>query len=373
MFFRATFILGAISLGASSLLAANYTLQTVVTGLTRPVKMATAPAENNRLYIVEQPGKIRVIENDKLLPEPALDIKARVYSSANETGLLGLAFHPEYQINGRVFLNYTAGTSGNLHTNISEFRGKNGKIDPNSEQVLLTFSQPFSNHNGGEVAFGPDGYLYISTGDGGSANDPQGNGQNLSTLLGKILRIDVNGKRPYAIPQDNPRFKKQKARPEIYAYGLRNPWRFSFDQKNGDLWVGDVGQNAREEIDIIKKGGNYGWNITEGLLCFKPQNNCVQTGLEKPVFDYPRDQGISVTGGFVYRGKKLPDLVGTYIYGDFGTGYIWGLKTAKGKAVSNKLLIDSGKGVSAFGEDANAELYVVDLDGGIYKVVEETK
>jgi glucose/arabinose dehydrogenase len=243
--------------------------------------------------------------------------------------------------------------------------------DPESELVLLTFEQPYSNHNGGQVSFGPDGYLYIAVGDGGSGGDPHDNGQNRATLLGSILRIDVdkqeNGKK-YGIPSDNPFAKNKNGyRAEIYAYGLRNPWRFSFDTENGQLWTGDVGQNAYEEIDIIEKGGNYGWNTMEGNHCFEPKNDCDHSGLKMPVHEYGRSEGISVTGGFVYRGSALKDLHGKYVYADYATRRVWALDDRNGRA-GNTLLFEADFNISSFGVDQHQELYLCGFDGKIYKL-----
>jgi glucose/arabinose dehydrogenase len=284
--------------------------------------------------------------------------------SGGERGLLGLAFHPNFKQNGYFYVNYTRGNP--LETAISRFQvSKNNpnQSDPASELVLLTYQQPYSNHNGGKIAFGPDGYLYISAGDGGSGGDPQNNGQNLSTLLGKIMRIDVDkktGNLNYAIPSDNPfRGKGRGYRDEIYAYGLRNVWKFSFDASTGQLWAGDVGQNTREEVSIIERGGNYGWRIMEGKDCFSPKN-CEQASLKKPVWEYfhASGDGQSITGGFVYRGRKLPALIGKYIYGDYLSGKIWALTIREDGTVFNEILLDHDGLISSFGEDKDKELYV---------------
>ncbi len=345
-----------------------YQLSVVSTGLTRPVKIALAPGKPENLYIAEQAGVVRVITGGQLQPGAILDITDRVtqLSGANdERGFLGLAFHPNFATNQRVFLNYT--TKGSLRTRISEFRMKTfgtlpRPIDPASERVLVEIPQPYSNHNGGEIEFGPDGYLYIGMGDGGSGGDPYGHGQNLKSLLGKMLRIDVDRELPYSIPPDNPTFSTPGAKREIFAYGLRNPWRFSFDRVTGDLWVGDVGQNRFEEINIIKKGGNYGWNIMEASECFF-EPDCSKTGLELPVFEYPRNLGTSVTGGFVYRGEKHPLLIGSYLFADFASGRVWGLRV-NGKTVTEaKIIASTTENISSFGQDATGELFLVTLQG----------
>jgi glucose/arabinose dehydrogenase len=304
-----------------------------------------------------------------------LDIRDRVQSEATEQGLLGLAFHPNFAENGFFYVDYTAGNP--LHTVISRYsapQGNSNQADKNSEQVLLEILQPYDNHNGGQLAFGPDGYLYIAMGDGGGAGDPQGNGQSLSTLLGKILRIDVNstsGNLAYGIPNDNPFVGNSKGyQEEIYAYGLRNPWRFSFDPETGWLWAADVGQNRVEEVDIIEKGENYGWNIMEGNLCYSPPQNCNQIGLQLPTWTYGRDQGVSVTGGFVYRGSVMKGLTGWYIYGDFGSGRIWALQHDGVNAPVNKELVKTDLNIASFGLDEENEQYVCDFKGKIYKLSE---
>lgn len=321
------------------------------------------------LYIIEQPGKIVSVNVEKPQEKPSLilDITDRVNDSGNEQGLLGLAFHPKDPT--LAYVNYTTET----HTVIARYKTQSTNpalLDPASEQVLLTFKQPYANHNGGQLAFGPDGYLYIATGDGGSSGDPQNNSQNVQSLLGKILRIDVDKQEAgllYAIPADNP-FISQGAK-EIYAYGLRNPWRFSFDSATGKLWAADVGQNRFEEINLIEKGKNYGWRIQEGFECYEPKTGCNKTGLEQPLFTYGRDQGVSITGGYVYRGTKLPELNGWYVYADYGTGNIWALSQLKDGTVTNRTLLKSGLNIASFGMDAAGELYLCTQDGKIMKIV----
>ena len=346
-----------------------------VLSFTKPVDIQHAGDGSGRLFIVEQAGVIRVIAGDSTtMSAPVfLDIRARVQSSGNEQGLLGLAFHPKYAENGYFYVNYTA--SSPERTVIARF--SRSATDPNvadasSGTVLLEFAQPYSNHNGGQIAFGADGFLYIATGDGGSGGDPQGNAQNRRTLLGKILRIDVDrtqGTLAYAIPDGNP-YKNNDAglREEIWAYGLRNPWRFSFDPATGELWTGDVGQSRREEIDIIRAGGNYGWNTMEASLCYSPQSNCDTTGLILPIWEYPRTAGVSVTGGHVYRGAAVPALAGEYVYADFGTGTIWGLRRTPGGVV-NRTLVATGRNISTFGVDERGELYFASFDGRISRFV----
>lgn len=340
----------------------------------RPLDLQSPSDGTDRIFIVEQGGTIKVFSNDETTSESTnfLDIQNNTVSQ-DELGLLGLAFHPNYSANGLFYVTYTP--SADLAV-VSRFQVSSS--DPNtanadSETILLRIPQPFTNHNGGQLAFGPDSYLYIASGDGGSGGDPQGNAQNLTNLLGKILRIDVdrteNGL-SYAIPADNPFLSSSSARHEIYAYGLRNPWRFSFDVQTNVLWAGDVGQNAIEEIDVIENGGNYGWNTLEGTECFGAET-CDNTGLIAPVFEYNQSANDrSITGGYVYRGQTNTALQGLYIYGDFISGRIWGLSTNLVGSLTNQLLIESRLPISSFGTDTNNELYVCVFDGSIYKFVE---
>ena len=337
----------------------------------RPVDLQSAGDKNNRLFVVEQPGRIRVFDNspDAGQSQVFLDIQSRVRTQHPEEGLLGLAFHPRFADNGLFFVYYSV--SSPRRTRLSRFAIDTDDpttADPSSEQVILEIEQPYGNHNGGQIAFGPDGYLYIGTGDGGAANDPHDAGQDLGTLLGKILRIDIEGDAPYTSPLDNPfAGGSDEHRSEIYAYGLRNPWRFSFDTATGRLWVGDVGQNAFEEIDIVAKGGNYGWRTMEASICRPPTQGCGQEGLELPVWEYRhRGGGRSVTGGFVYRGAKLPDLVGAYVYADFVTGEVWRLDYNGEDRATNTLIEDTSLFVSSFGVDDQDELYICDYRGKIY-------
>lgn len=349
-------------------------LEEVASGLSSPVHITGAGDGSGRLYVVEQRGTVRVIENGRLLPDPFLDIRGKV-ESGGEKGLLSIAFHPKYAENGALFADYTT-REGDLYTHVARIiRGRDGRADPKSEQVLLRIEQPYGNHNGGQLAFGPDGYLYIGLGDGGSANDPLDHGQNLKTLLGTILRIDVDrtdGSRPYAIPRDNPFVGKPGARAEIYAYGLRNPWRFSFDAANGRLYAADVGQWAREEINVIEKGGNYGWRVMEGEICTPSIDpNCRNEGFEAPIQTYQTGPaGRSVTGGFVYRGTRSPALCGVYLYGDYVSGNVWGLRYDGRRVTAHRQLLRSQLGISTFGQDDALELYVADHKSGrIYRIV----
>ncbi|WP_305951930.1 sorbosone dehydrogenase family protein [Emticicia oligotrophica] len=330
-----------------------------------PVDFTHANDGSNRLFVVEQRGVIQVFENNVNTETKSvfLDIASRV-ASGGEMGLLGLTFHPDFKSNGFFFVNYTR-NSPRRQTVIARFKANGQTADPSSETILLTFDQPYTNHNGGQLAFGADAYLYIATGDGGSGGDPQNYAQNRASLLGKMLRIDVNStsKGNYGIPKDNPYVgNTQGFSEEIYAYGLRNPWRFSFDVVTKDLWTGDVGQNKVEEIDIITKGGNYGWKVKEGNSCYSGE--CSRTDLIAPVWEYQQgSDGRSVTGGVVYRGKKYTDLAGKYFCGDYVSGKIWAL-TYDGKAVTKADEITNVSTVSAFGQDANGEIYMLNLGNG---------
>ena len=339
----------------------------------RPVFLTHAGDGSNRLFVVEQAGRIFVFPNvdDTRKVDLFLDISDRVSRSANEEGLLGLAFHPKYLDSGVFYVYYSAANP--RRSVLSRFAvddSEPNRANQASEQVILEIAQPYGNHNGGALVFGPDGYLYVGLGDGGSGGDPQGHGQNLGTLLGSIIRIDpdapADGKL-YGIPIENPFSNRDGARGEIFAYGLRNPWRFSFDPVTKLLWVGDVGQNAIEEIDIVASGLNYGWNIMEGSHCFSPRSGCASSGLEMPVIEYDHSEGCSVTGGYVYRGRRLAMLYGAYVYGDFCTGRIWGLRFEQGEVTEHRRISDSGLQISSFGVDEEGELYVTAFDGRLYR------
>lgn len=324
-------------------------------------------------FVTEQTGRVMSFPTNPLPRDLTafLDLRDRVNDSGNEEGLLGLAFDPEFDSNGHFFVYYSAANP--RRSVISRFTAASpdtGMAEPKSELVVMEIPQPYQNHNGGQLAFGPDGMLYVSLGDGGSGGDPDGNGQDLSTLLGSILRIDVSDLGPdggYRFPLDNPLVGVPNARGEIWAYGFRNPWRFSFDRESGDLWVGDVGQNSFEEIDLVVRGGNYGWNILEGAHCFRPIPRCDPSDTRLPVIEYGSNQGCSVIGGYVYRGTKISSLAGAYLYGDFCSGEIHGLRVDGGTVIEHRLLVDSGLMITSFGEDLEGEIYVLSQDGGIYR------
>jgi glucose/arabinose dehydrogenase len=342
-------------------------LEQVVTGLASPVDLQEAPDDSGRLFVVEQQGTIRIIQDGALVSIPFLDITNRV-SFSGEMGLLGLAFHPDFAQNRRLIVNYTSAVGG--HTIIAAYLAS--AADPNlaepGEEIILTVNQPFGNHNGGQLAFGPDGYLYIASGDGGGGGDPNGNGQSLSTLLGKLLRIDVDSATPYAVPPDNP-FVGQAGEDEIWAYGLRNPWRFSFDRSTDRLFLGDVGHDDFEEVDLITRGGNFGWSIMEGNHCYPPPSDtCDMTGLILPIAEYSHDEGRSITGGFVYRGPLIAQLRGTYVFGDFISGNIWGLDEEGSGVWTHSLLLATSLSISSFGQDGAGELYVLDYGGTVFRL-----
>lgn len=341
-----------------------------------PVEYTHANDGTNRVFVIEQEGRIRVFDNKTDVASAGiyLDIRSKV-ASGGEMGLLGLAFHPDFKKNGYFYVNYTK--SNPRETIVSRFKAASvdaPTVEPNSEVILFRFDQPYSNHNGGKVLFGPDGYLYVATGDGGSGGDPQNNGQNRSSWLGKILRVDVNSieKGHYGIPSDNPfRNNKNGYREEIFAYGLRNPWRISFDD-NGRLWAGDVGQNEIEEVDIIKKGGNYGWRVKEGNGDYNLKGSTVNPNeLIGPIWTYLHSSGsISITGGIVYRGTANTDLRGKYIYADYASGRVWALTPNGDKPATNQEVVAHAGAISAFGEDQKNELYMCDYGSGkILKLV----
>ena len=352
--------------------------QLPVQGMTAPTNMVQA--DDGGILATDQAGRILWFEKTALDGSDAvsvlefLDIRDRVSSRGSEEGLLGLALGPRED--GQFYVYYSAANP--RRSVVSRFSyGLEGTpaegkpADPGSELVILEVEQPYPNHNGGQIAFGPDGYLYIGLGDGGSAGDPLGSGQDTSTLLGSILRIDVSDAtlaQPYAIPPDNP-FADGGGRPEIWAYGLRNPWRFSFDRETGELWAGDVGQNEWEEIDVIRRGGNYGWNVLEGNHCYRPRDGCDREGAIPPVWEYSLDGApCSVIGGYVYRGDAIPWLRGAYVYGDFCSGKVYGLRYQDGQVTEHKELADTGMRIMSFAEDTAGELYLLSQEEGIHRL-----
>ncbi len=351
-------------------------LERIASGLAFPLFLTGPASDPSRLFVVEKGGRIRILRNDSLLPGAFLDLSASV-STGGEQGLLGLAFHPQYTQN-RVFVVHYTDLQGD--TRISTFRASaNPEVaDAASERVILAVDQPFANHNGGMIVFGPDGRLYIGLGDGGSGGDPQGNGQNRNVLLGKLLRLAVADDGTASVPADNPFAAQTGTRPEIWSYGLRNPWRFSFDRANGDLYLGDVGQNAEEEIDVVTaaaqsgRGANFGWNIVEGTSCFSPSTNCNRTGLVPPVLVYDHGQGCSVTGGYVYRGAAIPSLAGHYFYADYCAGFVRSFRLAGGAVTDERdwPALRPGGQIPSFGEDSAGELYVLSAGGTVHRIVE---
>lgn len=345
----------------------------IADGLVRPVDIAFPPMEmGGGFFVVEQPGLIKFLNNGQISQNVVLDIRSRINSNDNEQGLLGIAFHPKFEENRLFFLNYT---DLNGDTVISKFTMTSlatPSADPQSEEILLKIDQPYTNHNGGQIVFGPDGYLWIGLGDGGSAGDPQNYSQSNESLLGKMLRIDVDNGDPYAIPGDNP-FVDGGGLSEIWATGLRNPWRFSFDNKTGNLFIADVGQNKWEEINSVSANStgvliNFGWNLYEGNHTYI---NLVPGGNEDFIFsvvEYTRNDGCSVTGGYIYRGKDLPEFDGVYLYGDFCTGNIWGMIQKPDSTWEDRLLFSTQTRITSFGQDLNGELYLIDIGGYIYKL-----
>jgi glucose/arabinose dehydrogenase len=346
------------------------TLNAIATGFVNPLGIVQPNDGSGRFFVLEQRGMIRIIQNGAVVGTPFLDIQS-IVEDGGELGLLGLAFHPQFAQNRRFYLNYTTTRlTGGLQTVIAEYLAS--QTNPNqadtAERILLQINQPFDNHNGGQLAFGSDGFLYIALGDGGGGGDPANNGQRLDTLLGKILRIDVNGNNSsngqYGVPANNP-FVSGGGQPEIWAFGLRNPWRFSFDTVSGRLFCGDVGQNEFEEIDIIVRGGNYGWRVMEGAHCFSPSSGCNQSGLILPIAEYSHSEGEAVIGGFVYRGTAIPSLQGLYVFGDLSSGNIWTLRETSSGTWTRTLLLTTTRTISSFGQDQAGEIYVLDYVNGI--------
>ena len=354
--------------------ASGARLELVVSGLSSPLYLTSPPGDTSRLFVVEQTGAIRIIKDGNLLSAPFLDVSGKI-TAGGEQGLLGLAFDPDFASNGSFVVHYTD-QAGDTRVVRYQVSSNPDLADPASGQIILGADQPYDNHNGGQILFGPDGFLYLGLGDGGSANDPEGRGQNLGDLLGSILRIDLHGATPYVVPADNPFVGQAGAQPEIWSYGLRNPWRFSFDRATGDLYIADVGQNQYEEVDIAPsaagggRGVNYGWNIMEGAHCLNG-SSCNTSGLTLPNFEYNHGQGCSITGGYVYRGSAIPSLQGLYFFGDFCQGWVRSFRYQAG-AVSELTdwpTLRPGGSITSFGEDAAGELYVMTQEGSLFKVV----
>jgi uncharacterized repeat protein (TIGR03806 family) len=346
----------------------------------QPLFMLQAPGDASHWYVLEKTGRVHRFEDQPGVSGSNifLDLSA-VVNTASEGGLLGLAFAPDYATSRIAYLSYTrTPPGGGMQSVISRFQSTDDglTLNPASEQMLLTIDQPYDNHNGGGIMFGPDGHLYIALGDGGSGGDPLNNAQTTTNLMGAILRIGVTETGDYSIPADNPFAGNPRCTtgqgaadcPEIFAWGLRNPWRFSFDRASGRLWAGDVGQNSREEIDIIERGGNYGWRYREGFACYSPSTGCPSAGLTDPVLDYPHTEGRSVTGGYVYRGASLPEFQGRYLFGDFVSGRLWVLDSDGAGGYRKTLLAETGRSISSFGEAEDGTLYVVDYGGGLYEL-----
>ena len=350
-------------------------LQQVISGLRSPVDIRTAGDGSGRLFIVEKRGTIQVAHGGQLLERPFLDLRPIVGSSGSEQGLLGLAFHPRYRDNGVFFVNYTD-TNGDTVVARYQVSADPDVADPGTGAVILFQDQPYANHNGGNLVFGPDGYLWIGLGDGGSGGDPHHNAQNGATWLGKLLRIDVDGGFPYVVPPDNPFVGWPDLVPEIWAVGLRNPWRYTFDRLTGDLWIGDVGQNTWEEVDFVPAGSggglNFGWNVAEGNHCFRG-SNCDLSPFVAPVAEYRTGaEGCAVVGGYVYRGAAYPAMYGTYLYADECSGRLWSLTRDEAGNWHNAELLRVRVNISSFGEDEAGELYVAGYgDGTIYRVTAE--
>ena len=357
--------------------ASPIALERVAGGFDRPLAVVSPADGTRRLFVAEQGGAILIVSAGTVQAESFLNVRDLV-STGSERGLLGLAFHPDYRCDGRFFIDYTNRDGDTIVAAYRVSASDPNRAEPASGTILLRVQQPYPNHNGGGLAFGPDGFLYVALGDGGSGGDPQGNGLRLDTLLGKLLRIDVDHpteNRMYGIPADNPFAGHGTDRPEIYSYGLRNPWRFSFDRQDGSLWIGDVGQNRFEEIDGVLagagRGANFGWNRMEGSHCYPTGSDCDRTGLIQPVTEYDHSNGdCAVIGGFVYRGSAIPGLAGRYLFADECTGTIRGIDGQPGAPQDSVVLLESRRVITSFGEDRSGELYVTDAGAGeLLKVV----
>ncbi|MFL5777798.1 MAG: PQQ-dependent sugar dehydrogenase [Chloroflexota bacterium] len=370
-------LLSILLVPAAPASAAAPHLQLVAGALDNPVFLTSARDGTGRLFVIEQTGKIRIIKNGAVLPTPFINLGSRI-RAGGEQGLLGLAFHPSFSTNRKFYVNYTRASDG--ATIVEQYQQSPTNPDRAYFQTavpIMRIFQPYANHNGGMLAFGPDGYLYVGMGDGGSSGDPGNRAQSIDSLLGKLLRIDVNrtvGTRKYSYPPTNP-YVGKPGLDQIWARGLRNPWRFSFDRATGDLWIGDVGQNRYEEIDRATqstgggRGANFGWRVMEGRHCYSPMTGCSTTFKTMPLVEYSHSEGCSVTGGYVYRGSAIPALAGSYLFSDFCSGSIWQVASGAASPAAKTLLFDTSLSVSSFGEDATNELYVLDLNGSVYKLV----
>jgi glucose/arabinose dehydrogenase len=373
-------------IGQTSLLAAvapsriHMGLATVATGLTQPLLVTNAADGSGRLFVVEQTGKIRIVKNGKVAPVPFLDLSASV-SGGGEQGLLGLAFHPAYKTNGKLYVSYTDRNGNSVIREYHVSATNPDRVNGSSGRTILRLRQPYSNHNGGNIAFGPDGDLYIGFGDGGSAGDPGNRAQNPGVLFGKLLRIDIDrrtGTLPYGIPSDNP-YVGRSGLDQIWAYGLRNPWRWSFDRVTGDLWIGDVGQSAHEEVDRALashgrnagRGLNFGWRVMEASHCYSPSTGCSRSGKALPLTEYAHTNGrCSITGGYVYRGSAYPDLVGAYVFADYCSGEIWYVDRGAARGSTPIRALNTGALITSFGQDEAGELYLTDRSGTIHRITD---
>ncbi|MCI0504467.1 MAG: PQQ-dependent sugar dehydrogenase [Gammaproteobacteria bacterium] len=335
------------------------------------VFLTQAPEDDRYWYAVEKAGRVLRFENKAAVAESSIfvDITDRVDAGPSEAGLLGMAFHPQFRTNGYVYLSYTGNDAG-LKSYISRFKSldSGNSLSTDTEKRLLEVAQPYSNHNGGNILFGPDGFFYIGLGDGGAGGDPKGHGQNTQTLLGSLLRIDVDKGDPYAIPAGNPFVNSNKGLPAIFAWGLRNPWRWSFDRATGKLWLADVGQDNWEEVNIVEKPGNFGWNGKEGKHCYKTAH-CENPEYIDPVIEYSHAEGCSITGGYVYRGRQIPELNGIYLYADFCSGKLWGARDAGNGVYESFQLLDTGLNISSFAQGHDGEIYILHFMGEVYRLV----
>lgn len=358
---------GALFIFSPHLDAHAISLTSIASDLSAPLSFVSARDGSGRSFIVEQGGLVKILRNSAVESVPFLDLSDRI-STGGERGLLNIAFHPSFVSNGKVFVYYTDQSGDVVISRFAISRTNPDQVNLASERRLLRIEHSeFSNHNGGGLAFGRDGLLYIGVGDGGSAGDPNNNAQNRRNLLGKILRIDIDRGTRYSIPRSNPYARSARYKREIFAYGLRNPWRMSFD-RTGTLFVGDVGQGAYEEVTVIRRGENYGWRIREGTHCYSPATDCRSAGLTAPIYEYSHSDGQSITGGYRYAGSGIPALRNKYIFGDFASGSIWSLQRVGGQW-ERELLLSSGRNISSFGIDSDRELYVVDYAGSVLKVV----